>query len=44
MKAILFLFVLSLYVSAFAQSNVNPDISLIGTFNTTTDLTKGFSR
>jgi hypothetical protein len=25
----------------WAQSNVNPDISLIGTFNTTTDLTPG---
>ena len=26
--------------TAFSQSNVNPDISLIGTFNTITDLTK----
>jgi hypothetical protein len=29
------------FININAQSNVNPDISLIGTFNTTTDLTAG---
>jgi len=34
------LFILIITIKGFCQSNVNPDISLIGTFNTTTDLTK----
>ena len=34
----IFIFVIT--IKGFCQSNVNPDISLIGTFNTTTDLTK----
>ena len=44
MKAFSFLFFLLIPVLIFAQSNVNPDISLIGTFNTSTDLDKGFPR
>ncbi len=40
MKAFSFLFFLLIPVLIFAQSNVNPDISLIGTFNTSTDLSK----
>ena len=34
------LFILIFTIRGLCQSNVNPDISLIGTFNTTTDLTK----
>ena len=40
MKVISILFALSFSVAILGQSNVNPDISLIGTFNTSTDLTK----
>ncbi len=35
---VLFIFIIT--IKGLCQSNVNPDISLIGTFNTTTDLTK----
>lgn len=35
-----FVAVITLLSSTYSQSNVNPDISLIGTFNTFTDLTK----
>jgi hypothetical protein len=40
MKVISFLFFVMIPVLVLAQSNVNPDISLIGTFNTSTDLSK----
>ena len=36
-----FVAVITLLNTTYSQSNVNPDISLIGTFNTFTDLTKG---
>jgi hypothetical protein len=39
-KRLIFYFILFNSLT-FSQSNVNPDISLIGTFNTTTDLTPG---
>ena len=40
-KILLFLLVLLLFTNIHSQSNVNPDISLIGTFNTFTNNVKG---
>jgi hypothetical protein len=40
-KYIIAIFLLFSFLEIKAQSNVNPDISLIGTFNTTTNLTPG---
>ena len=40
-KIPLLLIILIISRFSFSQSNVNPDISLIGTFNTTMDFTKG---
>ena len=34
------IFIFIITVKGLCQSNVNPDISVIGTFNTSTDLTK----
>ena len=42
MKKIIFLFLTLLFIQiGYAQSNINPDISLIGTFNTSTNFIKG---
>ena len=40
-KILLFFFIVVIFKSGYSQSSINPDISLIGTFNTFTNFIKG---
>ena len=40
-KVLLLFFIVAIFKSSYSQSSINPDISLIGTFNTYTNFIKG---